>query len=370
MNGIGDHRWKQFPGLLLSALFGLALSAYAHDPGLSTARVRIQPNQVEVLLTFARADLESLVPMDLDSDGKVSAAEFSAAKSGLEELAADAVEIRLDDQRMPPVRPQIRLDDNNNLQIQLHCVGRVAARLGVRSPLLHRLARGHRQFLRIEAADGRVLIERLLNDLSASCEIDSPASEVKTPATKRVGAFPDFLRLGIHHILTGYDHLLFLFALLLVCRDFTSAVKMISFFTVAHSITLAAAALDLVHIPGRLVEPAIAASIVYVGLENLVRREAPKGRWLLTFAFGLVHGFGFAGALREMGVAVNSTAVVVPLVSFNLGVELGQVAVCALVLPLIWRLRTNTRHAQAWVSASSAVVVMAGAYWMIERTFL
>ena len=163
---------------------------------------------------------------------------------------------------------------------------------------------------------------------------------------------------------------MFLFALLLVCRDFTSAVKMISFFTVAHSITLAAAALDLVHIPGRLVEPAIAASIVYVGLENLVRREGPKGRWLLTFAFGLVHGFGFAGALREMGVAVNSTAVVVPLVSFNLGVELGQVAVCALVLPLIWRLRTNTRHAQAWVSAPSAVVVMAGAYWMIERTFL
>ena len=116
--------------------------------------------------------------------------------------------------------------------------------------------------------------------------------------------------------------------------------------------------------------PPIAASIVYVGLENLVRREAPKGRWLLTFAFGLVHGLGFAGVLREMGVAANSAAVVVPLVSFNLGVELGQVAVCVLVLPLIWRLRTNARHAQAWVSASSAVAVVAGGYRMIERTFL
>src|SRR6185503_11254312 len=147
-----------------------------------------------------------------------------------------------------------------------------------------------------------------------------------------VSTFAGFLKLGVEHIWTGYDHLMFLFALLLVCPDFKSAIQVVTFFTVAHSITLAFATLNLVWVSGRVVEPAIAASIVYVGVENLIRSEGPKGRWLITFLFGLIHGFGFASILRDLGVASSTTGVTVPLVAFNLGVEAGQIVVAGILL--------------------------------------
>ena len=165
----------------------------------------------------------------------------------------------------------------------------------------------------------------------------------------------------------GYDHLLFLFGLLIVTRNFTSSIQIITCFTIAHSITLAVATLSLVHISSRVVEPLIAISIVYVGMENLLRGDDPKGRWLLTFAFGLVHGFGFASVLRELGVGANGNSIVVPLVSFNLGVELGQIIVAGLLLPLIWKLRTRPIFVRRWVPATSIIVALLGAYWFVER---
>src|SRR5207248_3078790 len=120
-------------------------------------------------------------------------------------------------------------------------------------------------------------------------------------------------------IWTGCDHLCFLFGLLVVGGRFLSSAKIITSFTVAHSLTLALATFNVVSLPSRIVEPLIAASIVYVGVENLFRRDLDK-RWLLAFGFGLVHGLGFASALREAGIgADNGAGVVVPLVSFNLG---------------------------------------------------
>lgn len=116
-------------------------------------------------------------------------------------------------------------------------------------------------------------------------------------AFEAVRSFANFLSLGVRHILTGYDHLLFLFGLLLVAGGFFSALNIITSFTIAHSITLAVATLRVVQIPSRIVEPLIDASIVVVGVENLMRGEIPKSRRLLTFGFGLIHGFGFASAL-------------------------------------------------------------------------
>ncbi|MEO7597450.1 MAG: HupE/UreJ family protein, partial [Opitutus sp.] len=151
--------------------------------------------------------------------------------------------------------------------------------------------------------------------------------------------FWSFLRLGVTHIWTGYDHLLFLFGLLIVCRTLRTVVAIISCFTVAHSLTLALATFDLATLSPRWVEPAIAASIVFVGLENLWRRGAePRGRMLVTFCFGLVHGFGFANVLRGLGVGSGGRGIALPLFTFNLGVELGQIAVASLVLPIMWQL--------------------------------
>jgi len=183
-------------------------------------------------------------------------------------------------------------------------------------------------------------------------------------------SFRDFLLLGIEHILTGYDHLLFLGGLLIACRRPKSMLIIVTCFTLAHSITLALAALNIVNIPSRIVEPLIAASIVFVGVENLLRREEPKGRWLLTFCFGLVHGFGFAGALREAGLGSSGGALAVPLFAFNLGVELGQLAVIALLLPVYLVVRNLPEFTRFTRPALSSVVVLAGSWWLVQRTLL
>jgi hydrogenase/urease accessory protein HupE len=186
-------------------------------------------------------------------------------------------------------------------------------------------------------------------------------------STNQNHSFLTFLVLGIEHILTGYDHLLFLFALLVVCRDLRSIATVITCFTLAHSITLALAALDIVKLSPRIVEPMIAASIAYVGIENMIRGDVPKWRWLIAFSFGLVHGLGFADALKEFGIASGQFGIVLPLVGFNLGVEIGQLSVAAIVLPILWQLRRHPTFVRRWVPACSVLVALAGSYWMIER---
>jgi hydrogenase/urease accessory protein HupE len=189
-------------------------------------------------------------------------------------------------------------------------------------------------------------------------------------AREAVGSFGNFLALGVKHILTGYDHLLFLFGLLVVARGFVSSLSIITSFTIAHSITLAAATFNLAQIPGRIVEPLIAASIVYVGIENLLRSDVPKARQLVTFGFGLIHGFGFASVLREMGIGAGTGGVALPLLSFNIGVELGQIMVAAVALPIIWKLRANPLFIARWVPACSTAVVLLGSSWFVERVWM
>jgi hydrogenase/urease accessory protein HupE len=197
-----------------------------------------------------------------------------------------------------------------------------------------------------------------------------PQTSVSIAAIQAVRSFANFLSLGVRHILTGYDHLLFLLGLLLVARGFFAALNIITSFTIAHSITLAVATLHVVQIPSRIVEPLIAASIVFVGVENLLHGKIPKSRRLVTFGFGLIHGFGFASALREAGIASSTGGIVLPLFSFNLGVELGQVMVAAVALPIIWKLRENPMFVARWAPACSAVVVLLGSFWLVERVYM
>jgi hydrogenase/urease accessory protein HupE len=179
------------------------------------------------------------------------------------------------------------------------------------------------------------------------------------------GVSGKFFVLGVEHILTGYDHLVFLFGLLLVCASFKESAKIITSFTVAHSITLALAALEVVSIPSAVVEPLIAGSIAYVGIENL-RKNRLSWRWLLTFGFGLAHGFGFASVLTELGVGSGSHATVA-LFSFNAGVEIGQIAIAAIVLPILWQLRQRRFYSARLVPVCSVLIALAGAFWMVER---
>ena len=139
--------------------------------------------------------------------------------------------------------------------------------------------------------------------------------------------------LGIEHILTGYDHLLFLFGLLVIGIGFPDAAMIITSFTVAQSITIALATYDIVRLPGGIVEPLIAHSIGYIGIENILKEET-RYRWALTFVFGLIHGLGFASVLRDLGIGDRTGDGWIVLL-FNLGVELGQLGIACLVLPFI-----------------------------------
>jgi hydrogenase/urease accessory protein HupE len=176
----------------------------------------------------------------------------------------------------------------------------------------------------------------------------------------------DFIKLGVEHIVTGYDHLLFLVALLSTARDVWSVVRIVTAFTAAHSVTLSLATFGIVTIPDRIIEPLIAASIVWVALENLLVSEPDRRRWIWVFGFGLVHGFGFASALGELDL--KGPAVVRALMGYNLGIEIGQLLFVAMFMPVLTLLKRG-RGASLTPRIASLAVMMVGTYWLGERIF-
>jgi len=183
----------------------------------------------------------------------------------------------------------------------------------------------------------------------------------KVEAARGAGSF---FPLGIEHILTGYDHLLFLLALILRGGGLINLLKIITGFTVAHSITLALAALDVVTLPAAFVEAVIALSIAYVAAENLFPKHAISRRWAVSFVFGLVHGFGFSAVLREIGLPKEN--LLLSLLNFNLGVEAGQAVVVVLVVPILIRIRQTTWEPKL-VATLSGIVLAVGLILFVER---
>ncbi len=207
--------------------------------------------------------------------------------------------------------------------------------------------------------------------LATVVEHNQTQSVVFTPAQKdltlsqglRLQSVPNFVLLGVEHIFTGYDHILFLISLLLLGDGFRNLVKIVTAFTIAHSITLTLAVLNLVTAPPAFIESAIAFSIVYVAAENLWRKEV-KNRWLMTFGFGLVHGLGFARILQEMNLSGSDLAL--SLVSFNLGVELGQIGIVTLVFFILQWLQQFQWHQKLQRVASGFIIAIAS-IWFVER---
>lgn len=177
-----------------------------------------------------------------------------------------------------------------------------------------------------------------------------------------------FVPSGVHHILIGPDHLLFLVGLLLLGGTVRRLLLVVTAFTLAHSITLSLAALNILTPPARLIEPAIALSIVYVGADNLMVRGGRDVRGWIAFAFGFIHGFGFANVLREMDLPRQALGWT--LFSFNLGVEIGQVVVVVIVASALLALRARSEWAsQRLAVIGSIAVILAGAYWFVQRVF-
>jgi hydrogenase/urease accessory protein HupE len=351
-------------GSFLLVLTCFINTALAHDPGLSSAALRVNGKTINAHLTFSRIDVERLVWLDLDRDGKVSPQEFQSTRAQLEALGPNVLKLAMNAEALSLRTCAIQLDPGDGVAFDLSYLAR-CTHLSVSSELISSLARGHRQYLTVRDEQNRTIGEQMLDAANHRVELEV-AEPVRSEA---VPAFCRFLILGIEHITTGYDHLLFLFGLLLVGAAFHSALKIVTAFTLAHSLTLALATFNVISLSAAVVEPLIAASIIYVGIENILSRTWDK-RWLLAFGFGLIHGCGFASALKEAGVGRDGAGVALPLFSFNLGVELGQIGIAALVLPLIWKLRQTPNFTYRYAPVCSTVIALAGSYWLIERVVL
>jgi len=359
-------------GAILAVLFSFLPLQYAkaHDPGLSSLTIRQLPNGLEATLTLAVKDAAQIAELDQDQDGTVTQAEFGRNQSQFDVAVASQIVIAVNGKVVKDSSIHSRLDENNNVEARLNFHGAGFSSLEIQSKIIASLPFGHRQYLQIQNSRGQTIFERLLSAATDRATVEVAHARSNTAALEAVSSFTNFLCLGVKHILTGYDHLLFLVGLLLVARGFFASLGIITSFTIAHSITLAVATLGLVQIPSRIVESLIAASIVFVGIENLLRGDIPKARRVVPFGFGLIHGFGFASALREAGIGSGTGGIVLPLFSFNLGVELGQIMVAALALPIIWKLRENPLFIARWAPACSAAVVLLGSFWFVQRVWM
>lgn len=192
--------------------------------------------------------------------------------------------------------------------------------------------------------------------------LDNAPEPEKRSAWTSIGRF---IKLGIEHILIGYDHIAFLLALIITGLSIKEVLKIITAFTLAHSITLLLAALQIVSLNSRFVEIVIALSICYVALENLFKKEI-NYRWLVTFGFGLIHGFGFAGVLQ--GFIVGKSELVISVLSFNAGVEIGQLMIFLVLLPVLHLLKNRFEFRKITAGVSAAVFIL-GFAWVIERMF-
>lgn len=352
------------PVLRILLLFACgAFAARAHQPGLSTVFVDLGTNRITAQVFVAWQELDASVPLDSNRDRALSDGELAGARTRLLKLGESAISIESDGRMLSLKSPvDVQRDDTTGIRFTLTFEFPATRVLTITSEIIAELQRGHSQIVMIRSATGTTLGEAVLERDQPSVDVPLFALKERKPGS----AAWQFLKLGLEHILTGWDHLAFLIGLLVVGGKLRDAVKIITSFTVAHSLTLALATFHLINIPSRVVEPLIAASIVYVGFENIVRNNFSQ-RWMLTFAFGLIHGCGFASVLREVGIGANGTSVVTPLVCFNLGVEVGQLAIAAIMLPLIWKLKPT--FPKRWLPATSVALIVIGSYFLVQRVW-
>jgi hypothetical protein len=361
-----------FRGLFLAVVAALlvltsARAARAHAVGISRGEYRLEGATVSVEIALAQREVVLALPaLDLDHDTWLEAPELTAGRDLVARAFVEGVTVVADGAPCPATFDDARMiDDEDGVAIHARYVcPRPPEKIALAWPMLDVLPAGHRHLARVHlgppaAAPQDRVITRGNGNATWALDVAAPASPSSTGGT----AWSMF-KLGIEHILTGADHLVFLLGLILVGGRLRSLAVVVTAFTLAHSITLALATLSIFAPSPRVVEPLIALSIAYVGVENFFVKDASK-RWRITFPFGLIHGFGFAGALRE--IALPHAQLPVALVSFNLGVEAGQLGVLALALPLIFAARRAPAFRERGVKLASAGIALAGVVWFVAR---
>jgi hypothetical protein len=366
--------------LVVLALFRAPV-ACAHKPSDSYLSLSVPPHatQLDGRWDIALRDLDFVLDLDRDHDGTLTWGEVRTARTRI----ADYVLARLAVEAMGSGdRAQCALAPRD-LLVEQHVDGYYAVvrfgaecgirptRLIIRYRLLFDVDVTHRGLLNVSAG---------ASEQAEVLSVDSPVASISVAAPGRWHEFRGFVTEGIWHILKGYDHLLFLLTLLFPAvlrygragwvpqstlhKSALDVLKIVTAFTVAHSLTLSLATLGLVHLPSRWVESAIAASVMLGALNNL-RPVVTSRRWVVAFAFGLIHGFGFASVLADLGI--HGTNLVLALVGFNSGVELGQLAVVTAVLPLAFLGRHTAFYRRAFMPAGAAIISVLAGYWLVIR---
>jgi len=363
-------------GALLAAfLLSFADNALAHKASDSYLTLRVVGPEVTGQWDIALRDMDLAVGLDADEDGAITWGEVRNRHAEVAAYAFAHLALAADGNPCPAAVTDHLIDHHSDgayavLRFTAHCP-RVPASLDVTYRLLFDLDPQHRGLLQLDYA-GRVR--------TAIFSAESPAQSLILAEPNWLRQFAEYLNYGAWHIWTGFDHILFLLSLLLPAvlvrtgvawqpatgfrATLLDVLKVVTAFTIAHSITVTLVALNVISLPSRLVESAIAVSVVLAALNNIYPLVSER-RWILAFAFGLIHGFGFASVLVDLGLP--RAALLSALVAFNLGVELGQLSIVALFLPFAWRLRRSWVYRRVTVYGGSAAVATLALAWLIER---
>ena len=364
---------------LVALLLALAaIAAPAHKPSDSSLALEAEGAAVSGQWDIALRDLEYAIGLDADGDGAITWGELRAKHAEIAAYALARLALRADG-RPCALAPTVQLVDDHTdgayavLRFAAHCGADQVRELEVEYSLFADLDPTHRGLLRSRI--GGEVVTAVLGP-------DQPRLALLAEGRSRWAQFLDYAREGVWHIGIGIDHVLFLLSLLLpavlalssrgwepaarFAPVFWDVFRVVTAFTVAHSITLSLAALAVIELPSRLVESAIALSVVLAALNNLWPL-VHRGRWLVAFGFGLVHGFGFASVLTDLGLPKD--ALLVALVGFNLGVEAGQLLIVAAFLPLAYWLRGTWAYRRMIFAGGSAAIALVASVWMVERAF-
>jgi hydrogenase/urease accessory protein HupE len=374
---------------VLSLVLLLATAVAPHPNSVSSSRITVAGSDVELVLRCqARTLLEACPALDRDDDGVLSPKELDLGRATFDEYARARLTIAVDCAEVVASGTHVALELRDARFVQGELGGaspgeplvdftfhgacaHAPKNVGVETMLFRESDPWHRDHAEI-VWNGRAPVARLL-------WVEDPQWIYAPDASASSGVLGAYVLLGIEHILTGYDHIAFLLALIVASRKMRSLLLVVTMFTLAHSLTLASAAFGVFDLPARIVEPAIALSIAWVGLRNTLA-VPPARMWPEAFGFGLIHGLGFAGSIADTLAAEPEK--LAGLFGFNLGVECGQLAIVAAAVALL-RAIQKARSAQLANEpaeqrtlapiflrrATAGIVAVLGAWWFAQRVW-
>lgn len=354
-------------------------TGFAHSLSAAFTNLNLAADQTKLSYSIDTLSVIEGVGGDQNDDGTLSAQELKGVNNRLREWIEDSVVLEVNGKEQTPKEAKLILEQKGDKEVVTAQFTYPKYAVGKTVKILDGIFyqgknnSSYNNFLTVNY-DGQVseaVLQgknrewtMLLSESQQQQQQDVQNSQ-KIPNPAKTSSWQSFLTLGMKHILTGYDHLLFLLVLLIGRQSLKQYIMTITAFTLAHSITLTLAVLGIVDLPSKLVESIIALSICYVAIENIFRKKITH-RWVITFVFGLVHGLGFASILKEMNLPKSDLAIA--LLNFNVGIELIQLLIVLLLIPLLMKLQALKDY-RRYVHIGSISIFILGAIWFFQRLF-